>query len=131
MRHIISAIAYINYFHLHTYSDSPNKTALVRSKFKEILCLGSDRAKSLIKFSKDAKIKSIAELYHLQQSVVRVFRYAFASKRKSLQKQKASARRTLDKLIGSKASPNLIKVQEDKIAAIEMKNTIIDRACPK
>ena len=67
-----------------------NKTALVRSRFKGILCLGSDRAKSLIKCTKDAKIKSIAELYHLQQSVVRLFRYAFSAKRKSLQKQKKS-----------------------------------------
>lgn len=76
-----------------------NKTALVRSKFKEILCLASDRAKSLIKFTKDTKIKSIAELYHIQQSIVRLFRYAFAAKRRNLNKQKKTVTKELGKLI--------------------------------
>ena len=54
-----------------------NKTELVRNKFKNILCLTSDRGRSLIKFSKNAKIKSIAELFHMQQSGTRLRRDDF------------------------------------------------------
>ena len=103
-----------------------NKTALVRNKFKEILCLTSDRGRSLIKFSKNATIKSIAELFHMQQSIVRVFRYAFASKRKSLEKQKKEAMKELDNLIISKASSELIKSQKKIISDIGERNTVIN-----
>jgi hypothetical protein len=103
-----------------------NKTALVRNKFKEILCLTSDRGRSLIKFSKNATIKSIAELFHMQQSIVRVFRYAFASKRESLEKQKKEAIKELDNLIISKASSELIKSQKKIIRDIEERNTVIN-----
>ena len=103
-----------------------NKTELVRNKFKNILCLTSDRGRSLIKFSKDAKIKSIAELFHMQQSIVKLFRYAFASKRRSLEKQKKEAMVELDELIKSKGAEELIKSQKQILNEIENRNTIIN-----
>jgi len=95
-----------------------NKTALIRHKFKKILCLVSDRAKSLIKFSKDSEVKSIAELYHLQQSVVRVFRYSFAAKHRSLAKQEKSIQKNLDTLIASKAESTVIEAHQESLKKI-------------
>ncbi len=102
------------------------KTALARSKFKEVLCLVSDRGKSLIKFAKNTKIKSVAELYHMQASVVKLFRYAFAAKRRSLKKQQKATEKELSKLILSNSKVELIKSQERKLAEIEAQNTRIN-----
>lgn len=104
-----------------------NKTASIRQKFKKILCLASDRAKSLIKFSKDSDVTSVAELYHLQQSVVRVFKYSFASKHRSLDKQAKSIQKSLDKLIKAKDEPAVIQEREEALKKIIEKKATVTR----
>ena len=100
-------------------------TVTARQKFKSVLCLASDRAKSIIKFTKEAKIKSITDLFHMQQSVVKLFRYAFASKLKTLNKSHKKAEDELSTLIKLDEKPELIAKQEKAIKAIEhQKNTI-------
>ena len=97
------------------------------NKFKECLCLTSDRAKSLIKFAKMVKTKSIAELFHLQDSTVRLFKFAFASKRRTLQKKQKEAAKELDNLISNKATAELIQAQEAVLQTIADQNTLINK----
>ncbi len=103
-----------------------SKTTLFRNKFKDVLCLASDRGKSLITFTTQAKIKSIAELFHIQQSIVTLFRFAFASKTRSLNKQKDVQKKELNKLLTSQPDSPLIVEYQESLKEIEIKNTVIN-----
>ena len=79
----------------------------------------------MLKLAKNAKVKSIAELYHIQQSVVRLFRYAFAAKRKSLKAEEKKIQKNIIKLIESQAETKLIEECQEELKVIENKNTIL------
>jgi len=102
-------------------------TAWIGDKFKNILCLVSDRGKALISLAKTSKVKSIGELYHLQQAVVRLFKFAFASKRRSLEKQEKDIQKEIDKLINSKADDELLKEHQQSLDTIKEKNITINK----
>jgi len=103
------------------------KTAVVRHKFKKVLCVASDRGKSIIKFTKNANIHSIAELFHLQQSVVRLFKYAFATKRRSLKKQEKALKKELKQLINDQADAAVIEDCQQSLKDIANKHIIINQ----
>jgi len=56
-------------------------------KFKGMLCLVSDRAKVLIKLSEHYCCESIADLFHAQMTVVKLLKFSFSAKLRSLDKQ--------------------------------------------
>lgn len=100
-------------------------TSIACQQFKAVLCLASDRAQSIIKFANDIEVKSIADLFHMQQSLVKLFRYAFASKLRSLNKLHNKAKKEISRLAKSNDKAELIVEQEEIIKEIEEdKNTI-------
>ena len=104
-----------------------NNVSWISDKFKSILCLVSDRGQALIKLAKTSKIQSVAELYHLQQSVVRLFKFAFSSKRRSFQKQERELQKTVKELMDSKADEALLKEYQQSLDTIKEKNITIDK----
>jgi len=105
-----------------------DKTAQVtRGAFKKLLCLVSDRGRSLIKWAKGMEIKSIADLFHMQQEIVRLFRFSFASKRRTLNKQEKEAKKILAELTASNAAPKFLDEQHKIIEDLQKEHLIIDK----
>jgi len=100
---------------------------LTQGRFKRVLCLVTDRGRSLIKWAKDIEIKSIADFFHIQQVLVKLFRYSFESKRRSLRKQEKETINLLDQLVASNAEHDLIDEQRKKIEEQKEQHIIINK----
>lgn len=104
-----------------------SRTDAWRKKFNAVLCLVSDRGKSLLKFADNISTKCISDLYHMQGAVVKVFKYAFNAKRKRLRKQKKQIKKTLDKLIARRGDTTLIAANQENLVEIDKRNTLINK----
>ena len=82
-----------------TFLNWRKHTESLVSKFRSMLCLVSDRAKALIKLSKEYSCKSIADLFHMQMAIVRLLRFSFSRKLRSLEKQEKVLRKELEDAI--------------------------------
>lgn len=85
-------------------------------KFKGMLCLVSDRAMALIKLSKHYSCKSIADLFHAQMVIVKLLKFSFSAKHRSLDKKKLEVLK----------NPN--EDEESQLQEIEEKRAIINKA---
>jgi hypothetical protein len=70
-----------------TFSTWEKETSGSINKFRNFLCLVSDRAKSLLKLSAHHSCTGVADLFHFLMCPVKAFKFSFARKLKTLAKE--------------------------------------------
>lgn len=72
--------------------------------YKRILCAVTDRGKSLVSWSKNINVRSIPDLFHMQQALVKLFKFSFSRKRKSLTKEEKTIKKLMKSITQSEIS---------------------------
>ena len=106
------------------FSNWHNHTKSFANNFKSILCLVSDRAKALIRLSKEYCCESIADLFHMQMAVVKLLRFSFSNKLRSLNKQEKELKKILESTVGKAKIQNV----KNQLQEINAKRIVIDRS---
>ncbi len=70
-----------------TFETWERKTKAAIKQFNSFLCLVSDRAKALLKLGKHNSCTNVADLFHFLMKPVRAFKFSFARKLKTLNKE--------------------------------------------
>jgi hypothetical protein len=110
-----------------TFLNWRKHTESLVNKFKNMLCLVSDRAKALIKLSKEYGCESIADLFHMQMAVVRLLRFSFNNKLRFLNKQERELKKALENSIETTKIQNI----EDQLWQVNEKRVVIEESQKK
>jgi hypothetical protein len=104
-----------------TFQTWENETSSTINKFKNFLCLVSDRAKALLKLSAQHGCTGVADLFHFLMCPVRAFKFSFARKLKTLAKEEKNINADL---IRTKPESDVQAINK-KLNLINEKRTVI------
>lgn len=104
-----------------TFATWEKETSSSINKFRNFLCLVSDRAKALLRLSAHHSCTGVADLFHFLMCPVRAFKFSFARKLKTLAKEEKQIKADL----GDAKLDSNVHAFNDKLDIINNKRAVI------